>query len=118
MSKYNSKKIEYNGIKFDSKMEKDYYIYLLKLKEKGEVVNIELQPSFLLLDKFKYKDKTIRKITYKADFKVTYKDHVEVVDIKGMMTDVFKIKRKMFLSKYNDIDFKCIRKVRGEWKEV
>ncbi|CAM2830157.1 DUF1064 domain-containing protein [Hathewaya histolytica] len=118
-SKYNNKKVIYNGIKFASKMERDYYIYILGLKEDGVVADIELQPVFLLQEKFKYGNKTIRSIKYKADFRVAYKDgHTEVIDVKGTVTDVFKIKRKMLLSKYKDIDFKCVRKIRGEWKVV
>lgn len=116
--KYNNKKVEYKDIKFDSKMEKDYYIYLLENKDKLEIKDIELQPKFILQEKFKYNNKTIRSITYKADFKVIYKDRIEVVDVKGVQTDVFKIKKKLLLNKYKDINFKCIRKVKNEWKEI
>ena len=38
MSKYNSKKVEYNGIKFDSKVELDYYHYLNEQLEKGVTI--------------------------------------------------------------------------------
>ena len=34
---------------------------------------------------------------------------VFVEDVKGMKTDVFNIKRKMFLYKYPDIDFRSIK---------
>lgn len=32
--------------------------------------------------------------TYLADFRVTYKDRVEVVDVKGVKTAVYKLKKK------------------------
>ena len=38
-NKYRNKKVELCGIKFDSKAEAEFYIYLLKLKEKGEIVD-------------------------------------------------------------------------------
>ena len=43
---------------------------LLQLKEQGQVIDIELQPKFLLQDKYIYKGKTVRKMEYIADFKV------------------------------------------------
>lgn len=81
--------------------------------------SIELQPVFLLQEKFEYEGKTIRAIKYKADFRVVYEDNrVEIIDVKGQTTDVFLLKRKLLLSKYKDINFKCVRKIRGEWKVV
>jgi len=83
--KYGAKKVKYEGLTFDSTMEFNFYMHLLDLKSKGEVLEIELQPQFLLQPKFKYKDKTIREINYKSDFKVTYKDNSIIVwDVKGM----------------------------------
>lgn len=42
-----------------------------------------------------------RAITYVADFLVTYHDgREEVVDVKGVETDVFKIKRVLFELRY------------------
>ena len=42
-----------------------------------------------------------------ADFVVTYSDgHVEVIDVKGVRTDVYKLKRKMLLFKYPDLIFR------------
>lgn len=123
------KKTEVDGIMFHSKMESKYYIYLKKLKELGEVVKFELQPAYVLQDKFivvdgeiiygeddrflklkkKHKAETIRAIKYIADFIVTYSDgRVEVVDTKGKSTVDFEIKRKMLLCKNPTIDFKVL----------
>lgn len=100
-------------------MELDYYEYLLELKEAGDVIDIELQPAFLLQDKFKYMNKTIRKIEYKADFKVTYSNGlVEVIDVKGMVLNDFKLKLKLARCKYRDTVFKCIRKYKGKWVDL
>ena len=122
-NKYNNKKTIVDGIKFDSEMESHYYIYLKQLKEIGEVVDFVLQPTYLLQEGFDLNGKRIRPITYKADFKVIYKDgHEEVIDVKGKLTEEFKIKRKMLLYRYRDINFKCVqergRKPNKYWMEI
>ena len=122
-NKYKNKKTTIDGFKFDSEMESHYYIYLKHLKEIGEVVEFELQPTFLLQEGFNLNGKRIRAITYKADFKVIYKDgHEEVIDVKGKLTEEFKIKRKMLLYRYRDINFKCVqergRKPNKYWIEI
>ena len=122
-NKYKNKKTMVDGIKFDSEMESHYYIYLKQLKEKGEVVDFVLQPTYLLQEGFDLNGKRIRPITYKADFKVIYKDgHEEVIDVKGKLTEEFKIKRKMLLYRYRDINFKCVqergRKPNKYWIEI
>ena len=122
-NKYNNKKTIVDGIKFDSEMERHYYIYLKQLKEIGEVADFILQPTYLLQEGFNLNGKRIRAITYKADFKVIYKDgHEEVIDVKGKLTEEFKIKRKMLLYRYRDINFKCVqergRKPNKYWIEI
>ena len=122
-NKYNNKKTIVDGIKFDSEMESHYYIYLKQLKEIGEVVDFVLQPTYLLQEGFDLNGKRIRPITYKADFKVIYKDgHEEVIDVKGKLTEEFKIKRKMLLYRYRDINFNCVqergRKPNKYWLEI
>lgn len=68
------------------------------------MTDIQLQPSFLLQEKFRKNGKLYREITYKADFKVTYADgHVEIIDVKGMVTKDFAIKRKVFEYKYPEL---------------
>ncbi|WP_336663564.1 DUF1064 domain-containing protein [Kurthia gibsonii] len=118
MSKYNNKKVVYAGITFDSKAERDYYLYLLDLKQRGIVTDIQLQPSFLLQEKFRKNDKLYREITYKADFKVTYADsHVEIIDVKGMVTKDFAIKQKLFEYKYPALRLLLVAysKIDGGW---
>lgn len=96
MSKYNAKKVEYDGHIFDSIVERDYYIYL---KLNGLIEHIELQPRYELIPAFKKQ----RKMEYIADFEVTYLDGtVEVIDIKGMATETAKVKAKLFRYLYQD----------------
>ena len=122
-NKYKNKKTMIDGFKFDSEMGSHYYLYLKQLKEIGEVVDFVLQPTYLLQEGFNLNGKRIRAITYKADFKVIYKDgHEEVIDVKGKLTEEFKIKRKMLLYRYRDINFKCVqergRKPNKYWIEI
>ena len=62
--------------------------------------------------------KKIQAITYKADFKVIYANgSEEIIDVKGKLTESFKIKRKMLLYKLRDIDFKCLQEKGGNPKK-
>ena len=104
-NKYNNHKTIVDGIKFDSIREAERYQELKLLEEAGKISHLELQPVVVLQDKFVYRGKVIRAITYRADF--AYFDHAVnkgvIEDVKGMETDVFKIKKKMFLKKYGDL---------------
>ena len=105
-NKYNNKKPIVDGIKFDSKKEARFYQNLKLLKAAGEVKDFELQPKFVLLEKDKDRV-TGRGIKYIADFKITYSNgSVEVVDVKGYKTQVYKLKKKLLLKKYPDINFR------------
>ncbi len=111
-SKYNAKKTVVDGIEFDSLREADRYCELKLLEKANEIRNLELQPRFLLQDKFKDKmGTTHRKIEYVADFMYVDKDDKKIVeDVKGVMTDVYKLKKKMFLNLYDsEYDFREIR---------
>lgn len=111
-NKYNAKKIKIDGHTFDSKREAERYCELKLFVKAGEIRNLELQPRFLLQDKFVDKQgNKHRKIEYVADFLYIDKLGRNVVeDVKGVLTDVYKIKKKIFLKKYdNQYVFKEIR---------
>ncbi|MDZ5782085.1 DUF1064 domain-containing protein [Marinococcus luteus] len=99
--KYGTKKITVDGRSFDSKLEAGYYQQLLWLKQYGEITDFKLQPRYLLQEAFTKNGKTHRKIEYVADFEVEHKDgNLETVDVKGMETADFKLKRKLFEKMY------------------
>ena len=107
--KYNAKKTVVDGIKFDSKKEAARYEVLKGLELVGKIDRLELQPRFVLMDGFRYEGKAIRKIEYVADF--LYRDlstcELIVEDVKGVKTDVYKLKKKLFLKHYgNEYKFK------------
>ena len=103
MNKYNARKVTIDGIVFDSRAEGRFYEHLLDLMHEGVVESFEMQKPYTLLDKFPHPKtgKTIRAIKYVPDFEVIYTDgRVEVVDVKGMQTDVFRMKCKLFMFRY------------------
>lgn len=112
MSKYRAIKTKVNNIVFDSKLEAKRYTELLMMERSGRIEKLELQPSFLLQPSFKKNGKTYRKIEYVADFKYydPVKEKIVIEDTKGIETDVFKIKRKMFEYKYEDLELQIIKK--------
>lgn len=107
--KYNAKKTAVDGITFDSKKEATRYRELKALEHVGKIDKLELQPRFVLMDGFRYEGKAVRKIEYVADF--VYRDlstyELIVEDVKGVKTDVYKLKKKLFLKRYgNEYKFK------------
>ena len=104
--KYHNKKVECDGIIFDSIKEKNYYCELKILKMAGKVKDLEMQVPFELQPKFKHAGKTERAIKYIADFVVHYPDGLQVVvGTKGFKTKEYLLKRKMLLYKYPDMIF-------------
>lgn len=104
MTKYGAKKIVVDNIRFDSKAEAKYYMYLKSEKQAGRIADIKLQPEFKLLPTFRKNGTTFRSIVYIADFLVTYPDgRQEVIDVKGYRTSEFNMKRKLFEHKYPEL---------------
>lgn len=110
--KYRNKKTIIDGITFDSKAEAKRYKELKLMEQAGLIKSLALQPKFLLQDNFKYNGKTYRKIEYIADFSYTdvTTNKVIIEDVKGIETDVFKLKLKLFLKLYgNDYEFRIVK---------
>ena len=101
--KYNNRKIEIDGFTFDSKLEADFYQRLKPLVKSGKIKELKIHPRYLLQEGFTKNGKHYQPIYYIADFEVLYDDGVTVIyDTKGMRTEVYKIKRKLFEYKYQD----------------
>lgn len=83
----------YNGTVYMSKLESRYRAHLDILKKaanpKEKVLKIEEQVPFEII----INDHKICK--YLLDFKVTYQDRTEYVDVKGIKTDIYKLKKKL-----------------------
>ena len=104
VKKYNNTKVTVDGIKFDSKKEAARYGELKLLQVAGEISNLTPHPKFVLQPSFKKNGKTIRSITYTADFSYLKGDQVIIEDVKPynmklqkyILAEDFVLKQKMF----------------------
>ena len=98
MTKYLNKKCEYQNIKFDSIKERNFYIYLKSLEDKGEIWNLKLQVKFPIL-------MNNRKIcSYISDFVYEDENGKHAVDVKSPITSknpTFRLKKKLVEALYN-----------------
>ena len=100
-SKYHSEKVTVDNIVFDSKLEAERYRHLKLLQQQGIIKDLKLQVPFELQPSFKKRGKTIRAITYLADFTYVQDGVLVVLDVKGYNKDkVYLIKKKLFEYKY------------------
>lgn len=101
-SKYHAKKTVVDGITFDSRKEADRYLVLRGLEEDGSIEDLRRQVRYELVPAFDADGKHYRPVFYVADFvyvdKETGKEVVE--DVKGVRTDVYKLKSKLFARRY------------------
>lgn len=109
--KYSNKKAMFEGITFDSKAECNFYLHLRSMYPKSQ---IEIQPTFILQDKFVHDGKAVRAITYVADFRVGSK----VYDVKGMVLEVFKIKAKLFKFRHPDLELVLVQWKNNNWERI
>lgn len=91
--------------KFDSRKEADYYDKIFPRLRAGLIKKLTLQKSFDLIPKLKHNGKTLRKIVYKLDFVYEENGVKYAVDVKGFSTDVYKIKKRLFLMQYPEYKF-------------
>ena len=103
-NKYHSKNTMYNGYNYDSKLEASYAIELDWLIKAKQVTSFERQHKIDILVN------SVHICNYFIDFKVFYPDgHIEFVEIKGVETDVWKIKWKLAQAIYPDYRFVLIK---------
>ncbi len=107
-SKYKNKKIELDGIKFDSELELRRYQELKLLERAGAIKDLRRQVRFELQTSYKKNNKTIRGIYYVADFVYySFSERKTIVeDTKGYKTEVYKLKKKLFEYKYQNLEIK------------
>lgn len=96
-SKYRNQKTVYDGIIFDSKKEAAYCKALdlskFALNIKERVLGYERQVPYKIIIN------GILVCRYILDFKVHYADaRIEYVDVKGMKTSVYELKKKLMLA--------------------
>ena len=112
-SKYKNIKVTrklLNGdlVTFDSKKEAKRFDELLLLAKQGIIKNLTLQPEYEIIPTVKWNKKTLCKIKYIADFKYEQNENIIVEDVKGFKTDVYQLKKRLFLLQNPTLDFREI----------
>ena len=98
--KYRNIKTEVDGITFDSRAEANRYCELKMLQAAGKISGFDIQPSFVL-------DVGVR---YRPDFIVCGNDGVVwVEDVKGVETQAFRLKRKLWEQRYPWMELRVIK---------
>lgn len=99
-SKYHAKKTTVDGITFDSRKEADRYLVLKGMEGDGIIEDLRRQVRYELVPAFDVDGRHYRAVCYVADF-VYREDGREVVeDVKGMRTDTYRLKSKLFARRY------------------
>lgn len=109
-SKYHSKKIEVDGMTFDSRKEYYRWCELCQLERVGKITDLQRQVKYVLIPT-QYEPPAVnkkgtakrgklieRECSYIADFVYTEKENLVVEDVKGFKTADYKIKRKLMLA--------------------
>lgn len=112
-NKFGNHKVTIDGIRFDSRKEAKFYLFLKEAEKKGEISDLRLQVPYELIPAIyedqvihlKTKDKTVTKcvqkaVHYVADFvyRETETGNEAVVDVKSGITrkhPVYLLKKKM-----------------------
>lgn len=114
--KYGNRRIEVDGVFFDSVAEAARYKELLLLERAGRIEDLTLQPVYELQPPFRdARGRKHRAIKYIADFRyieVVDPQSVQGVDVvedtKGARTKEFNIKEKLFRFRYPNIDLRIL----------
>jgi len=94
-SKYGNKKVEVDGIKFDSKREAARYKVLFIWQQNKLITDLKLQVKFELIPSTIINGKKQRPVNYIADFVYVENGKLTIEDCKGFRTPEYVIKCKM-----------------------
>ena len=101
-----------HGIVFASKAEMTRYYELVMLERAWEIKGLELQPAYELIPAYTTrKGEKVRALVYKADFRYLRlsDNRIIVEDVKGALTKEYRLKKKLLLWRYPDINFEEVR---------
>jgi len=91
-SKYHNRRVTLDGLRFDSVREAGYWQVLQSRAAAGEITELRRQVAFPLLCPFE--DRSVMVCTYIADFTYRDRDGFHVVDVKGMKTPMYRLKKR------------------------
>lgn len=92
-----------DGITFDSKREADRYLVLKGMEEDRLIEDLRRQVRYELVPAFDVDGRHYRPVYYVADFVYVEGGKEIVEDVKGMRTDVYKLKSKLFARRYGKV---------------
>lgn len=109
-NKYNNTRVRVDGNWFDSLAEASQYRVLRQRQADGEITRLRIHPVYVLQERFTAPDGTkVRAITYTPDFAYDEAGHDVAIDVKGVETQVYRIKRALFLKRYPNIRFEVVK---------
>lgn len=91
-NKYNAKGVDHSGYHFDSTKEYKRYCDLVLLQKAGAISGLVVHPVYQL------EVNGMVVTTYEADFRYMESGEIVVEDVKGMRTDLYKLKRNLMLA--------------------
>lgn len=117
-NKYGASKVVFKGISFDSRYERDRYIYLCHLQKQGKISGLHLQVGFRIIKKViklipvqlktkvRYDQKVVEKeARYHCDFLYKEDGKIIVEEFKSVMTAElpdYVLRRKLMVNKIYD----------------
>lgn len=107
--KYNNKKVEFNGIKFDSKAEYQRYVDLLWLLSANKIKDLQVHKKYPLIVN------GVKVGQYESDFEYFDIENKIIIteEIKSFPTSkekYYRLKNRLFLALYPEVNFKLIIK--------
>jgi len=93
-NKYRNTKNTFLGERFDSLLERDRWIFLKQCEKDGLITELKRQERIQLYCNEKHI------CDYIADFVFMKDGEVQIQDTKGILTDVFKLKAKLYEANY------------------
>lgn len=97
-TKYKNKKVTVDGIVFDSRKEAARWFELNLLQSGGVIFGLQVKPVFVL----------VAGIKYIADFSYIENGKNVAEDVKGVRTQVFNLKKRLFNHFYPDWTLRLI----------
>ena len=117
-NKYGASKVVFKGISFDSRYERDRYIYLCHLQKQGKISGLRLQVGFRIIKKViklipvqlktkvRYDQRVVEKeARYHCDFLYKEDGKIIVEEFKSVMTAElpdYVLRRKLMVNKIYD----------------
>ncbi|BDC37736.1 DUF1064 domain-containing protein [Paraburkholderia terrae] len=98
-SKYRNTKCESGGIKFDSRAEMKRWHELLQMQARGEISELELQVPYVLAPAAVINGRKRPALRYVADFVYEKDGETVIEDVKGRITEGYRIKRHLMAAR-------------------